>query len=80
MRTKLAAIGLAACIGLICFQSAGVALAHTAAADQMSKPSAQTTEKTMLAQKGSGAGAHATANYVRRQAHQGNKGMKGMNH
>ena len=79
MRTKLAVIGFAAT--LICFQSAGAALAHTAVADQIRAPSALPTEKVMLAQRipGAGAGANSAtarknAATARKNAQQGNKG------
>ena len=50
MLTKL---GFAACVGLLCFQSAGAVLAHTGTANQMrqmSRSDAFPTKKVMLAQ------------------------------
>jgi hypothetical protein len=71
MRMKLAV----AAFGLVCFQSAGAALAHTAVADQIRAPSALPAEKVMLAQRGiPGAGPGANSATARKNARQSNKG------
>ena len=76
MRSKIAAAGLATCIGF----SAGVTPAHTTTADRISVPIGFPANKgILLVQKNSGVGPRAIAGDARRNAQQG-KTNKGRNH